>query len=373
MAAVTRHRHLIAAALACALALVAGGCELGGGSSGTESRSASRGGTIRGAGATLPAALNRRWAEAFQAREGTEVRYAAIGLSRGVSEFTAALVHFATIDAPLNDVEVTTAASDKSPPLHIPVAFSAVAVDYRLRGVRDGLRLDGPTLAAIFLGRVTRWNAAAIRRLNPGRALPAKRIVVVHRADSSGTTLLFTSFLAAASRQWSQRVGADKVVRWPAGQPASAGYAVGRTVAATEGAIGYVDAGAPRSAGVSRAALGNRSGRFVAPAPASIGAATRGVGSGVPADLRFLGLGASADADAYPIASPIFMLVYRDPCRVKIQPDDARHLSRWLRFVLSPAGEGVAASTPGFAPLPPDVATRARAQAKQLACDGKRL
>ena len=372
MAAVSWHGKRIAPVLACGLALAAGGCDLGGGSSGRESRSASRGGTIRGAGATLAVPLHRQWAQGFRAREGTEVRYLPIGLSRGVSEFTATLIDFATIDAPLNDVEIRTAAADKSRPVHIPVAVGAVALAYRVRGARDGLRLDGSTVAAIFLGRVTRWNAPAIRRLNPGRALPAKPIDVVHRADSTGTTQLFTSYLAASSGEWSRRLGADDAVAWPVGRGAESNAAAVEAVARTDGAIGYVDAGSPRSAGVSHAALRNPAGQFVAPAPATIAAAARGV-AGVPQDLRFLSVASSSDPVAYPITSPIFMLVYRDPCSVKIQPDNARRLSRWLRFVLGPTGQRLAATTPGFGPLAPDIAARARTATRRLTCDGKRL
>ena len=372
MAAVSGHGKRIAPVLACGLVLAAGGCDLGGGSSGRESRSVSRGGTIRGAGATLAVPLHRRWAQAFRQREGTDVRYEPIGLSRGVSEFTAALIDFATIEAPLNDIEIRTAAADKSRPVHIPVAVGAVALAYRVHGAGDNLRLDGSTLAAIFLGRVTRWNAPAIRRLNPGRALPPTPIEVVHRADSTGTTLLFTSYLARASAEWSRRLGADDAVAWPVGRPAASNAAAVDAVARTDGAIGYIDAGSARTAGLSRAVLLNPAGRFVAPAPATIAAAARLVG-GVPSDLRFLSVASSPEPAAYPMTSAIFTLVYRDPCQVKIQPDNARRLSRWLRFVLGPAGQRLAGTTRGFGPLAPDVAARARAATRRLTCDGKRL
>jgi phosphate transport system substrate-binding protein len=372
VAAVFRYLHRIAPVIGCGLVLAASGCTPGGGSSGHESRSAPRGGTIRGAGATLPAALFRRWARTFRRRDGTDVRYAGIGFSRGVSEFTATLVDFGATDAPLNDVEVATAANGKTGPLHVPVAFGAVAVAYRLPGAGAGLRLDGATLAAIFLGRVSRWDAPAIRRLNPGRSLPPMPIAVVRRADSSGTTRLFTSYLAGASAEWSRRVGADEAVAWPVGVAVGGDFALERAVARTPGAIGYVDDGAAHPPGLARARLSNRTGRFVAPTPATIAAATRGLGR-VPADLRFLAVNSSPNRAAYPIASAIFMLVYRDPCQAKIQPDNARHLRRWLGFVLGAAGQRLAASTPGYAALPTDLGAQARAMASRLACDGKRL
>ncbi|MDQ6751045.1 MAG: phosphate ABC transporter substrate-binding protein PstS [Actinomycetota bacterium] len=371
MVAASRHLQRVAPVLACGLAVAAGGCALGGGSSGREAPSLARGGTIRGGGATLAAPLYRTWAAGFRAREGTDVRYEAIGFSRGVSEFTAGLVDFGTTDAPLNDVEVTTAARDKSKPVHIPVAFGAVAVAYRLPAAGGGLRLDGATLAAMFLGRITRWNAPAIRKLNPGRRLPATPIGVVHRADSSGTTRLFTSYLAGGSREWSRRVGTDEAVAWPVGTSAPGNSELERTMAARPGSIGYVDAGASRP-GLSRARLPNRTGRFVAPTPAGIAAATRRL-QDVPADLRFLAVDASPDPGAYPVASAIFMLVYRDLCRAKIQPDSARHVRRWLRFMLGASAQRLAAAAPGYAALPDEIAARARRATDRLTCDGRRL
>ena len=372
MAAVTRYLKRIAPPAGCVLALAVGGCTVGGGSSGRESPSVVRGGTIRGAGATLPAPLYRTWAQAFRRRAGTDVRYEAIGFSRGVSDFTAALVEFGSTDAPLGDVEVATAASDKSRPVHVPVAFGAVAVAYRLPDGRGGLRLDAPTLAAIFLGRVSRWDAPPIRRLNPGRALPAIPIAVVHRADSAGTTRLLTSYLSGGSPEWSRRLGADEAVAWPVGRAVAGNRALAQAVAGTVGGLGYVDAGAARPAGVSRAALRNRAGRFVSPDAGSITAATRDLPP-APGDRRFVAVGASADPAAYPIASPVFALVFEDPCQAKIQVENVRRLRRWLRFVLGSAGQRVAAVTPGFAPLPPDLAARSRAAVRRLVCDGRRL
>jgi len=369
--ALSRHLHRIAPVIACGLVLATGGCAVGGGSSGRESPSASRGGTIRGAGETMPSPLLAAWAGSFRHHVGTDVRYEAIGFSRGLSEFTATLADFGVTDAPLNEVEVATAASGRSHPEHFPVAFAAVSVVYRLPGV-SGLRLDGATLASIFLGRVSRWNSPAIRRLNPERRLPPTAITVVHRADAAGTTRLLTSFLVDASTAWSRRAGADEAVAWPVGAGMSSNAELARAVSARVGAIGYLEPGTDRRPGLQRAALANRTGRFIAPAPAAIAAATRGLPE-PPADLRFIAVDASPDPGAYPIASPVFVQVYRDLCRAKIASDHARHVRQWLRFVLGTAGQRLAATTPGFAALPVDLAARARSAASRLACDGKRL
>jgi phosphate transport system substrate-binding protein len=362
----------LALVLALAVATTVAGCTLGGGSSGRESRSAPRGGTIRGAGSTLAAPLYRRLARSFRRRAGTDVRYEASGSGRGVSQFTAALVDFGATDGPLNDVEVATAADEKSQPVHVPVAFGAVAVVYRLPGTGGTLRLDGPALAAIFLGRVTRWDDRTIARLNPRRRLPPTPIAVVHRGDSSGSTRLFTSYLAGASPEFSRRLGTDEAVAWPVGASVSTNVAMARAVARRVGAIGYVGAADARFPGVSRAAVPNRTGRFVAPTSAAIGAATRGLAD-VPDDLRFVAVGASPDPGAYPIASATFVLVYRDLCRATIDAVNARRVRQWLGFVLGRAGQRVVAASPGFAALPPEVAAKARAAAGRLACDGKRL
>src|SRR4051794_31976122 len=166
-----------------------------GGSSGGSKSSAQLGGSLNGAGATFPQPVYQEWAARFQKDAGTTVNYQGIGSGGGVAQFTAGTVDFGASDAAMTDDEIA-AAKKKGDPVHVPTVLGAVTVSYNLPGVKSGLKLDGPTTADIFLGKITTWNDPKIASQNPGVQLPSATISICHRSDESGTTKNFTAFLA---------------------------------------------------------------------------------------------------------------------------------------------------------------------------------
>src|SRR2546430_3594820 len=196
-----RSRNLLALAAAGVLAIGAAACGSSSSSSTWTSSSKKVGGTISGAGATFPQPVYDEWGNRFKSQTGTTVNYNPIGSGGGIAQFTAGTVDFGATDSAMKDTEVA-AAQKKGTPVHVPTVFGAITVSYNVSGVDKGLKLDGATIANIFLGKVKKWNAAEIKTLNPGKSLPSTAITVVHRSDESGTTKLFTSVLADTSPEW---------------------------------------------------------------------------------------------------------------------------------------------------------------------------
>src|SRR4051812_34657290 len=182
----TRMRKLLALAAFGVLALGAAACgsddNNNGGGGSSSSNVAAKGGSLNGAGATFPQPVYDEWASRFKDSSGTTVNYQGIGSGGGVAQFTAGTVDFGASDAAMKSDEIA-AARKKGQPVHVPTVFGAVTVAYNLPDVGKGLKLDGPTIADIFLGKVKKWNDAAIARLNTGKKLPDSSITVVHRSD----------------------------------------------------------------------------------------------------------------------------------------------------------------------------------------------
>src|SRR3954449_8083006 len=199
-----RSKRIVAAALlAASLAVLVAACgsddSSGGGGSGSSSGGSKLSGTINGAGATFPLPVYQEWAARLKEKQGLTVNYQGIGSGGGIAQFTAGTVDFGATDSAMEDEEVA-AAKKKGDPVHIPSVFGAVTVSYNVKGVDKGLKLDGKTVADMFLGKVKTWNDPAIAKQNAGIQLPSAPITVCHRSDESGTTKLFTSFLAAYSK-----------------------------------------------------------------------------------------------------------------------------------------------------------------------------
>jgi phosphate transport system substrate-binding protein len=230
------------------------------------------------------------------------------------------------------------------------------------------LKLDGPTAANIFLGKITKWNDSAIKTLNPGVSLPSTAITVVHRSDESGTTKLFTTFLSDYSPEWASKVGADKTVKWPTGTGAAKNAGVAGAIKQTDGAIGYVEQAYALQNNFTTADVKNKSGKYVAPSLQSTSAA--GQGLKVPADLRFSAIN-SPNPNAYPIASATFLLVYQDMCKAGKSNDTAQRVANWLNYALGP-GQQVAPQLQ-YAPLPANILSQAQAKVDALTCNGTKL
>jgi phosphate transport system substrate-binding protein len=364
-----RSKRIVAAVLlAASLAVLVAACgsddSSGGGGSGGSSGGSKLSGSINGAGATFPLPVYQEWAARLKEKQGLTVNYQGIGSGGGIAQFTAGTVDFGATDSAMEDEEIA-AAKKKGDPVHIPSVFGAVTVSYNVDGVEKGLKLDGKTVADIFLGKITKWNDPAIAQGNSDAKLPSSDITVCHRSDESGTTKLFTTFLAAYSPEWKNGPGVDKTVKWPTGTGAKGNDGVAACVKQNDGAIGYVEQAYALANSFTFADLKNKAGNFVAPTLESTSAA--GDGLTVPDDLRFSAIDAPGD-QAYPIASGTFLLVYQDMCKAGLSEEKAKLVKGFLDYALSD-GQGVAKELQ-YAALPEAIHTAAQKKVDGLTCNG---
>src|SRR5438067_8442993 len=272
-----RSRILFALAASAVLALAVAACGSSKKSS-NASPTTSGGGTVNGAGSTFAAPIYSQWGNALKG-QGLTVNYQPVGSGAGVAQFAAGTVDFGASAPALTPADRTTI--KKGEAVQIPMAFGAITVSYN--GAPKGLKLDGATIADIFLGKVKTWNDPAITKLNPGLKLPPGAITVIHRSDESGTTKGFTTFLSDYSPEWKSKVGADKTVKWPTGTGAKGNDGVAAAVKQQSGAVGYVEEAYALQNNFTTAAVKNKAGKFVEPTLATTTAAGQGVK--VPKDL----------------------------------------------------------------------------------------
>jgi phosphate transport system substrate-binding protein len=321
-------------------------------------------GTLNGAGATFPQPVYQEWAARLKDDKGVTVNYQGIGSGGGIAQFTAGTVDFGATDSAMKPEEIA-AARKKGDPVHIPTVMGAVTVSYNLEGVKSGMKLDGATIADIFLGKITTWNDPAIAKLNAGLSLPSDKITVCHRSDESGTTANFTKFLVAYSPAWAGGPGTDKSVKWPTGTGAKGNDGVAACIKQNAGAVGYVEQAYALANNFTFASVKNKAGNYVAPTLDSTSAA--GDGLKIPADLRISTIDAPG-AQAYPITALTFLLVYRDVCKAGADEGKAKALKAWLDYAEGP-GQDVAAELQ-YAKLPDALHTKAQAKVDGLTCNG---
>jgi phosphate transport system substrate-binding protein len=322
------------------------------------------GGTLNGAGATFPQPVYTEWAARFKESSGTTVNYQGIGSGGGVAQFTAGTVDFGATDAALKDDELTEA-SKKSEALDIPTVLGAVTVSYNVEGVDKGLKLDGATIADIFLGKITKWNDAKIAGQNSGVELPDANIAICHRSDESGTTKNFTQFLADYSPEWEKGPGVDKTVKWPGGTGAKGNDGVAACIKQNQNSIGYVEQAYALQNNFTYASVKNKAGQYIEPTLDATAAA--GEGADPPDDLRFSTINAEGDA-TYPISAVTFLLVHQDICKGGLDAAKAKLLKGWLDYAL---GDGQAvAKELQYAPLPASILEKAKAKVAGLQCNG---
>ena len=305
---------------------------------------AKSGATVRlqGAGSTFDTPLFGKVFQAFE-KTGVQVNYQSIGSGGGVSQLTKGVVDFGASDYPLNDEQTKAAEAANGPVIHVPVTLGAVSIGYNLPV--DGLKLDGQTLSDIYLGKLTMWNDPHIAALNPGVKLPDTAIAVVHRAEGSGTTFMFTSYLAAVNAEWKSKVGAAGSVNWPAGIGAKGSEGVSGQVTNTPGAIGYFELSYARQNRIKSAQLKNANGKFVEPSASGAAAAGAGAAANMPADLKAVFVNAPGD-DSYPIAGFSWIIVFKN------QKDAAKGgaIVKMLQYTVTD-GQQFAAPL-DYAPLP---------------------
>jgi phosphate transport system substrate-binding protein len=334
-------------------------------SSGSSSGGSTASGTLNGAGSTLAAPIYQQWGSTLKG-EGLTVNYNAVGSGAGIAGLQTATVDFAGSDPALKSADT---AKMKGPVLQFPVAFGAITVSYNLPGIKSGLKLDGPTLANIFLGKIKTWNDSSIKALNPGINLPSTAITVVHRSDSSGTTDGFTKFLAAVSPTFASQVGHGKDVKWPIGTGAAKNAGVAAAVKQTQGSVGYVEQAYALENGFTYAAIKNAAGSYIQPTIENTSAAA--VGIAVPADLGISTIN-SKGPSAYPIVSQTFIDTYADPCKAGASSSVAGGLKKFLTYAFG-AGQqtlGSGGNKLPYAPLPSSLQAKDTAQLSKLTCNG---
>jgi phosphate transport system substrate-binding protein len=277
---------------------------------------------ISGAGATFPYPIYAKWASSYKGVSGVGLNYQSIGSGGGIAQIKAKTVTFGATDAPL-----TKAQLDAAGLAQFPTVIGGVVPVVNVHGVAPGqLVLDGATLAAIYQGKIARWDDAAIKKLNPGVNLPGQAIAVVHRSDGSGTSFIFTTFLSRVSGDWKANVGAATSVDWPVGIGAKGNEGVAGNVAQTSGAIGYVEYAYAKQNHLTFVKMVNKAGKVVSPTVEAFRAAAATADWAGAANNGFYIILVDQGGDAsWPITATTYILVYK-------QPSDPASTAEVLKF-----------------------------------------
>ena len=296
---------------------------------------------INGAGATFPYPIYSKWfSEYNKINSKVQINYQSIGSGGGIRQVTERTVFFGATDGPMTPAQLAAAPGKI---LHFPTVLGAVVPVYNIPGVKQELKFTGQVLADITMGKITKWNDAAIAKLNPGVALPAFDIVVAHRSDGSGTTYIWVDYLSKVSPEFLKTVGVATSVKWPVGVGGKGNEGVAGLVSQTPGALGYVELIYALQNNISYGSVQNSSGSFVR---ASIDAVTAAAASAqMPEDFRVSITNASGK-DSYPIASFTWLLLYENP-QDKAQ---AKVMVDFVKWALTD-GQKFAKDL-GYAPLP---------------------
>lgn len=297
---------------------------------------------LTGAGATFPNPVYSKWFDAFYRSTGHQINYQSLGSGAGVRQYTLGTVDFGATDDPMSNAEINEVDGQV---LHIPTVLGAVVLTWNLPGL-DHLRLDGATIADIFMGRITRWNDPRLTALNPGVTLPDQDLLVVHRSDGSGTSAVFTDYLAKISTDWRVNVGAGKAVDWPTGLGGKGNEGVTQQIKQVPGTIGYVELIYAESNDMPSAEVMNPNGEYVAPSLASVTAAAGGVEFGANTDFR-VSITNAPGVGAYPIASFTWLLIRPEMA----DSAKAKAMQQFLTWMISDEAQQMAAEL-HYAPLP---------------------
>ncbi len=316
---------------------------------------------LTGAGSTFDNPLFSKMFSVYPSVKcGINVNYQSVGSGAGINDLLQQIVAFGATDTPMSDTQL--ASSKSGPIIHIPVTLGAVAIAYNLPGVTTRVKLTGPVLAAIFLGTIKSWDDPQIKAVNTGVTLPHLTITVAHRSDGSGTTGIFTHYLAAVSPDWMSKVGAATTVNWPVGVGGKGSAGVAAVVQQTKGSIGYVELAYALANNISYASIQNANGKFVDPSLDGAKADAEGVTT-IPADLRFFIVNAPGDA-AYPISGFSWAVVYQNQSNA----DKGQALANLLWWMIH---DGQQYATPlNYVPLPAAIVTKSEAQIQSMTCGG---
>ena len=263
---------------------------------------------ISGAGATFPYPVYAKWADSYKKSANVNLNYQSIGSGGGIKQIIAKTVTFGATDAPLKAEQL-----DKEGLVQFPTVIGGVVPVVNLDGIKPGqLKLDGPTLAKIFLGEIKTWNDASIAKLNPGVNLPSTAIAIVHRSDGSGTTFLFVNYLAKVSKEWDDKVGVSTAVKWPTGIGAKGNEGVANNVIQTKGAIGYVEFAYVKQNKMVHINMVNKDGKTAEPSIAAFQAAAAGADWAKAKGFNLV-LTEQPGEKTWPIAGATFILIHKQP------------------------------------------------------------
>jgi phosphate transport system substrate-binding protein len=319
---------------------------------------------LQGAGATFPMPIYQKWLSEYgKVNAKAKIDYQSIGSGGGIQQIQSQTIDFGASDAPMSNDDLKKAPGDI---LHIPTVLGAVVITYNLEGVAQPLRFSPDVITDIFLGKIKRWDDARIKADNPNVALPAMNISVVHRSDGSGTTAVFTDYLSKVSPEWKQKPGAGKSVDWPVGIGGKGNEGVSGQIKQTPNTIGYVELAYAVQTKLPVALIKNKSGNFVEPSLDAVTAAAAESLATTPEDLR-VSITDAAGANAYPISSYTYILVYKE------QKDAAKGkaLVDFLWWALHD-GERFAKDLQ-YAPLPTQIVEKASAKLNSITSGGKTL
>jgi len=329
----------------------------GGGGAGGEVR-------VQGAGATFPNPLYQKWISEYgKQHTNIKIDYQSIGSGGGIKQIQARTVDFGATDAPMTDAELKASPAEL---IHIPTVLGAVVITYNLAGMSKPLRFSSDVIADIFLGKIAKWNDARIKADNPDANLPAADITVVHRAESSGTSFVFTDYLSKVSAEWKQKVGADKSPTWPAGQGGKGNEGVTGQIKQQPNTIGYVELAYATQNKMPVALIKNAAGNFVEASIDNVTAAAAGTAASTPEDLRVSITNANGPS-AYPISSYTYVLAYKD----QTDGTKGKAVVEFLWWGLHD-GESFAKDLQ-YAPLPAEIVKRAEAKINSITAGGKPL
>jgi phosphate transport system substrate-binding protein len=320
--------------------------------------------TLQGAGASFPSPLYQKWLSEYgNLHPNMRIDYQSIGSGGGIKQLKEQTVDFGASDAPLKDEDMKSFSGEV---VHIPTVLGAVVITYNLAGLSNPLKFSSDVIVDIYLGKIKKWNDARIAADNPGVTLPANDIVVVHRSDSSGTSAVFTDFLAKISPEWKEKVGAGVAPSWPIGIGGKGNEGVTGQVKNTPNTIGYVELVYAVQNKLPVAHVKNQSGSFIEPTVDAVTAAAAAFGGSTPDDLR-VSITNAPGAQSYPISSYTYILVYKDQ-------KDAAKGKALVDFLWWGIHDGERfAKELQYAPLPADIVTRAEGKLKTITHGGSPL
>ncbi len=319
---------------------------------------------LQGAGATFPAPLYQKWLSEYgNLHPNLKMDYQSIGSGGGIKQIKEQTVDFGASDSPMSDADLKSAPGEI---VHIPTVLGAVVITYNLEGMKQPLRFSPEVIADIFLGKIKKWNDPKIAADNAGVTLPANDITVVHRSDGSGTSAVFTDYLSKVSAEWKEKVGAGVSPSWPTGIGGKGNEGVTGQVKNTPNTIGYVELAYAAKNKLPVAHIKNAAGSFIEPSIDAVTAAAAASVANMPDDLR-ISITNAAGAQAYPISSYTYILVYKNQ-------KDAAKGKAIVDFLWWGIHDGERfAKELLYAPLPPDVVKKAETKINSVTANGAAL